>query len=306
MMIKRIKTSWAILFFCILMHGYGMAAEQNRPWIRSGSVVFSSNKLGNWDLWSVQPDGKKLEQITRTGESELFPAVSPNGKEIVYVDDQRTLRLISRDETGSRALFLPPGIYSQPTWHPHGSEIMFAKYTVLPSDEGELWRMERLQAGTWSEPERITISPPMRIYPSYSPDGFRIACCEFRRDPLLGVVEEIGIMDLRTGHFSLITHDGADSHHPVWSPAGDAIAYVSDKNGNYDIWIFNLNDKTHRSLTRSSSFDSEPAWSPDGREIAFVSSRTGKKEIWVISLMGDQLRQVTGMEAACMNPCWVK
>lgn len=308
-MIKKIKIFWTTLFFslvCWFMQGHAIAAEEQQSWVESGQIIFSANKSGNWDLWKVQPDGRGLVQITRTLQSELSPSVSPNGQEIIYVDEKRTLHLMKKEEPGARALFMPPGIYAQPTWHPQGSEIMFAKYTVLPSDEGELWRMERLKNGLWGEPERMTTSPPMRIYPSYAPDGSKVACCEFRRDPVFGVVEEIGIMDLETLEFRLITADMADSHHPVWSPKGDAIAYVSDKNGNYDIWIFDLNDKTHRPVAMGDSFDSEPAWSPDGREIVFVSSRTGNKEIWAVSVTGDQLRQVTRMEAACMNPFWVK
>jgi TolB protein len=92
----------------------------------------------------------------------------------------------------------------------------------------------------------------------------------------------------------------------VWSPNGDRIAYVSNKTGNYNIWVFNLSDKTHRQITENPSFDTDPTWSPDGETIVFVSARTGNRELWAISSISGQLRQITHTNQTCSHPFWIK
>ena len=123
------------------------------------------------------------------------------------------------------------------------------KYTVTPSDESEIWIVRR-KKNEWTDLERISTFPPMRLYPAFSPDGTKLAYTQFRRDKVLDVVEEIGILDLSERKFKLITEDGADSFKPAWSPEGKQTAYTSNKGRNYDIWFLSLGDGKERQLTR--------------------------------------------------------
>ncbi len=243
-----------------------------------GRIYFSMNHSGNWDLWSIKPDGTDLKPLTRTPEDEHSPAVSPDGKEVLFVDSRRSLWIMNVDGTGRKEIPLPKGIYAHPSWSPDGQEIAFVKYTVTPSDQGEIWIMKR-QEGRWLEPRRISLYPPMRLYPSYSPDGSMLAFTEFRRDERRGPMEEIGLFDFRQKTFKLLTRDMADSFRAVWSPGGDRLAYTSNKSGNYDVWMISLKDGKERQLTKDPAYDGEPTWSPDGQEIAFVSTRSGSKEL---------------------------
>jgi TolB protein len=277
--------------------------EGERPY--KGRIIFSSVASGNWELWSVDPDGTDIRQITDTPQDEHSPAVSPDGKEILYVDNQRKLWIMNFDGSHRREVPLPRGIYAQPAWAPDGKAIAFVKYIVIPSDASEIWVMER-KDGEWGEAQRITAYPPMRLHPSYSPDGAKIAYAQFKRDKLLGAVEDIGILSLNDMKFVKLTADNVDSFKPVWSPTGDRIAYTSNKSGNYDIWVVSLKDNRHTQLTTDPSYDGDPTWSPDGSEIAFISTRSGSKEIWSISATGDNLRQVTATGKTSKDPFWIK
>jgi len=271
----------------------------------SGRIIFSSSASGKWDLWIVDPKSGSINPLTDTDQYENSPSVSPNGSEIAYVDERRRLWVMQANGSNRHEIPIPKGIYAQPSWSPNGNEIAFVRYEVIPEDQSEIWVIRRRE-GNWVDLERITDFPPMRLYPSYSPDGSQMAYTEFRRDKLLGAVEEIGIMDLTSRKLKLITDDAADSFGPVWSPAGDWIAYTSNKSGNYDIWIMSVKDRKHHQLTRDTAYDGEPAWAPDGNELAFVSTRTGSREIWLVSMTGDHERQLTRMGNGCKDPFWVK
>ncbi|MGB9671552.1 MAG: TolB family protein, partial [Candidatus Norongarragalinales archaeon] len=111
------KTS--VLFFFFLACALSLAGEV----LGQGRIYFSMNHSGNWDLWSIRPDGTDLKQLTRTAEDEHSPAVSPDGKEILFVDGQRTLWIMNVDGSDRREIPLPKGIYAQPSWSPDGQEI---------------------------------------------------------------------------------------------------------------------------------------------------------------------------------------
>ena len=67
-----------------------------------------------------------------------------------------------------------------------------------------------------------------------------------------------------------------DLADPAWSPDGRKLAFVSDRDGNSEVYVMNADGSGQRNLTRNPAYDADPAWSPDGRKLAFVSNRDGK------------------------------
>ena len=57
---------------------------------------------------------------------------------------------------------------------------------------------------------------------------------------------------------------------PRWSPDGRTIAFVSERDGNQEIYSMRADGRTPTNLTRSPAPDDSPVWSPDGERIAFV------------------------------------
>ena len=90
---------------------------------------------------------------------------------------------------------------------------------------------------------------------------------------------------------------------PVDTPDGSAIVFVSNRNGNYDLWRLTRATRELRRLTDSDAVDWDPALSPDGSRLAFSSDRSGRFEIWVADADGNAPRQVTDFENA-QNPTW--
>jgi Tol biopolymer transport system component/DNA-binding winged helix-turn-helix (wHTH) protein len=95
------------------------------------------------------------------------------------------------------------------------------------------------------------------------------------------------------------TRSGLDLQ-PAIAPAGDAIAYVSDRSGSLEIYVRALGGTgVDTPLTADGGQNVQPAWSPDGRFIAYHSSRQGG--IWIIPARGGVPRQIA---AEGSNPAW--
>lgn len=111
----------------------------------------------------------------------------------------------------------------------------------------------------------------------------------------------------------LLPTDGASPEHtstppPIIHedalPAGARIAFHSDRDGNFEIYVM-LSDRSELTrLTDHPGRDLAPAWSPDGKRIAFMSDRDGDFEIFLLDIEGGALTQLTDDPADDVMPAW--
>ena len=81
-----------------------------------------------------------------------------------------------------------------------------------------------------------------------------------------------------------LTDDPAQDEEPQWSPDGRRIAFRSDREGDYDLFVVNSDGSGLRRLTENSARETVPSWSPDGRSIVFASDRDGNLELYTLLL----------------------
>jgi TolB protein len=91
-----------------------------------------------------------------------------------------------------------------------------------------------------------------------------------------------------------VTDSDQDSA-PALAPNGKQIAFMSRRDGNWEIYRVNSDGSNLQRLTTDPADDGLPTWSPDGQAIAFVSNRNGAWVIWVISAAGNDLKKVLTM-----------
>ena len=91
---------------------------------------------------------------------------------------------------------------------------------------------------------------------------------------------------------------------PSWSPDGRAIAFVSNRDGNPEIYVMNADGSEPRRLTQEALRDGGPAWSPDGRKIAFERWVGRHPDIYVMNADGSGQRSLTTGSAMDVLPVW--
>ncbi len=109
--------------------------------------------------------------------------------------------------------------------------------------------------------------------PDWSPDGRKIAFSSTRDGnwEIYVMDVEISPENAQAGDIQPLTNDEGDDLSPAWSPDGTQIAFSSDRDGDWEIYVMNANGSNIRQLTDNDIIDSKPTWSPDGRKIGFDS-----------------------------------
>jgi tetratricopeptide (TPR) repeat protein len=96
-------------------------------------------------------------------------------------------------------------------------------------------------------------------------------------------------------------------YHPVWSPDGGRIAFVSEQDRTDDIWIMNADGSEPRNLTENVwEWEKHPSWSPDGTKIIFWSNRDGRKQLYIMDADGRNVRNISNSPDGEYDPVWIK
>ncbi|WEK43978.1 MAG: amidohydrolase family protein [Candidatus Sphingomonas colombiensis] len=130
----------------------------------------------------------------------------------------------------------------------------------------------------------INVSEGTHLAFALSPDAQRIVL------DLQGVLY---VMPATGGAATPITDALYDGRQPSWSPDGKWIAFQSNRDGHYRIWLI-APDGTQAHPFSTEPYEArEPAWSPDGKWLAFTSNRDGKFDIWARNIADGSVRKLS-------------
>ena len=76
------------------------------------------------------------------------------------------------------------------------------------------------------------------------------------------------------------------------APKTAKIAFASNRDGNWEIYLMNPNGSQQERLTRNNALDHSPVWSPTGEQILFTSDRDGFRDLYVMDADGSRVRRV--------------
>jgi dipeptidyl aminopeptidase/acylaminoacyl peptidase len=115
------------------------------------------------------------------------------------------------------------------------------------------------------------------------------------------------VVDLSSKQIQQLTSGNNDEHSVDWSPNGDEVLFVSNREPNsdeffnYDVFKIRVSDKSIQRVTASESAEYAPMWSPDGQHIAFLGTKRGLTDrettmedthAWVMDADGKNRREI--------------
>ncbi len=318
--------------------GYGFprlpAAEVARPTpgvpppslgTTSHRIAFASDRSapyfgGKSDLYVMNADGSDVTYLTEYPGGT--PVWSPDGRRIAfhsYIDGNSDIFVMNADGTGQTNLTNHPGNDRDPRWSPDGRRISFESYRDGPGTDifgrnAEIYVMNADGSGQ----TRLTNNRASDRYPSWSPDGRRIAFYSTRDDDFCG---DLYVMNADgSGKTNLTRNVPYGGWSASWSPDGHRIAFVTGcgedrQHGGFQIYVMDADGSNPTPLTDAPGDDENPSWSPDGRLILFQSSRDNyvqigqfvapNREIYVMNANGSAQTNLTNHPAWDRLPSWL-
>ena len=86
--------------------------------------------------------------------------------------------------------------------------------------------------------------------------------------------------------------------------AGQVIAFASDRDRNFEIYVMRADGSHQTRLTDNLAEDVNSDWSPKGKRIALTSNRDGNPEIYVMNANGSSQTNLTNNPAFDADPAW--
>jgi Periplasmic protease len=225
-----------------------------------GMLYFVSDRTGVFNIWRMPLSGTR-DKGQWTGKAKV-EQVTNHADRVLYPNLSRDGRFIVYEHDFS--LWVVPTKGGKPK-----------RLTIFaPSDEPQ----NRLQ--------RLTLTSQATQF-ALSPDGKQVAFV---------VRGEIFVVNVeRGGEAKRITDHPYRDFDIDWSPDGRKLAFISERDGNREVYIVDVRTRELRRLTNTpDAAESNPEWSPTGNYVAFVRGPFGRQLCWVDVNTGEEKVVVEG------------
>ena len=256
--------------------------SRGASWSPDGTIIFAPNPASG--LFRVSAAGGDAQPVTTLDKAKKeathrWPQVLPGGKAVIFTSHTQT----TADFDNATIEVL--------TWRPASARCSrraaptggtFPRATSCTSARRRCSRCPSTLDG-WKSPVRPR--PWCRTSSGIPTEG--AAQFTFSSTGVLTYLRggpevakyTIASVDRRGGTTKLIEEPGAYAN-PRLSPDGKRLSLTVLKDGNFDIWVYDLERGVPTRLTFDDAPETEQVWSPDGRFLAFSSGRAGADNLY--------------------------
>jgi len=255
-----------------------------------GRIVFASDLWGDFDIYSINPDGTGRMTLTGSSADDMGPVWFGTSK-IAFAsnrDGDFDIYTMNADGSGVTQITQSPGYDGRPTWSPDGTKLAFVS---ARSGVNQIHIQSVAAPGAVSTQRTYT---GVNTAPSWGP-GNRIT---FTRK--VGTSDnEIQVMNADGTGLIAVTNNLADDRNSRWvSP--DRLTFQSDLSGFFDIVDINVNGSNRVVLTAGL----QPTRSPEGTRMAFIKGNGSGQELYVAKADGSARIRLTTDGGKDETPDW--
>lgn len=261
---------------------------RNGPLLVSGYVQGGINgTTGN--VFSVNLSGKSKKVLGSLDQSYSDPAVSPNGRQIVYSVYPGYRMWLGAFSNPLKAKAITPEesnvLNQESVFAPDGKSIYFSKKYFL--DSGVFWHLKRYSIKTKKVTSFKVDQKRDWGLSDVSPNGRLVAYNRGGDED----ASKVRLLDTRTGKSRTLATKGP-ALDPTFSPDGKWIAYTAPVGDGWEVFRSHLDGKGARRITRGGAINFAPHFSPDGKMIAFSVGADGERRIGVITLKTGKVKYI--------------
>ena len=202
-----------------------------------------------FDIFTANPDGSDLKQLTNTPGYDAETTITRDGKKLVFTsmrDGDLDIYTMNADGKNVRRLTNELGYDGGPFWSYDGKQIVFRAYHPKTDKE----------KADYSELLKQNL-----IRPS---------------------VLDIWVMNADGSNKRQVTNNGKANFGPYFFPDGKRIIFASNmddpRQRNFDLYKINTDGTGLERITFNDTFDGFPMFSPDGKKLVFASNRNANKQ----------------------------
>lgn len=247
----------------------------NGKWI---AYWFYPSSIGRRDIAIIAADGSGKPNVITTdfAVSNWNPVWSPDNKFLYFVSDKNgnwNFWRVEIDEQTGKTLGEPEPIITPSSYSRHlafsadGKRMIYVQSQAQANIQGV--EFDDKNGKIIGNPTWVTTGDREVTRAELSANGEKFLMRQVRRTQ-----DDIVVVDRDGNDWQDITNDPAFDRYPRWSPDGKQIAFTSDRNEGYNIWICNSDGTNLRQVTfnkESNRGTSFPVWSPDGNRITFAN-----------------------------------
>jgi TolB protein len=257
-------------------------------------IAFLAQADDHWQVWIIEHPNEAPKRIGHLTEDVSRMSWFPDGHSLlVNLQGGDWFKL---DTASGQATAIPPpamGTFDAVV-SPDGQRIAYSVSMGSSTDRNDLWTVEIATGAT----QKITAIPGLQHEPAWSRDGQSLYFLSGRGGPS----HDIWRVDIASRAVTQMTVNDL-FHFDVAVRDDGAIAYSSNRGGNYDLWLLRKDGQPER-LTDDAALDARPSWSADGERLVFESTREGASDLWTYDLSSKAFTRLTKMPGGARMPVW--